>query len=144
MHIWEARRCLTKRWSRQKHNRKLKLRIARLTQQAVEYATALTRNNWIGKCNSLSGALSSRNTWRILRYLIEPRSTRGESARNLRCAFHTFQGTNQELAQALENRYFCTAIDEDVASLTYEGEANEALDAPYSFQETKAALASMR
>lgn len=85
-----------------------------------------------------------RKIWCILRYLIEPSSTRGESARNLRRAFHSFQGTNQELAQALENRYFCTAIDQDALSLSYEGTGNEALDAPYTFQETKAALANLR
>lgn len=49
MHIWEARRSLTKRWSRQKLNRKLKLRIARLTQQAEQYSMVLARNNWIAK-----------------------------------------------------------------------------------------------
>lgn len=36
MHIWDARRSLTKRWKRQKHNRTLKKRIAILTQKAQD------------------------------------------------------------------------------------------------------------
>lgn len=32
LHLWEARHCLVRRWRCQKHNRKLKTRIAELTQ----------------------------------------------------------------------------------------------------------------
>ncbi|KAH7943512.1 hypothetical protein HPB52_009168 [Rhipicephalus sanguineus] len=34
LHLWEARRSLTKRWKKQRHNRKLRERIAQLTEAA--------------------------------------------------------------------------------------------------------------
>lgn len=37
IHLWEARRSLTRRWKRQRLNRKLKIRIAQLTQEANGY-----------------------------------------------------------------------------------------------------------
>ncbi|XP_049524007.1 sodium/iodide cotransporter-like [Dermacentor silvarum] len=39
LHLWDARQQLTRRWERQKLNRKLRLRIAEVTAQAEEYAT---------------------------------------------------------------------------------------------------------
>ncbi|KAH7949459.1 hypothetical protein HPB49_010631 [Dermacentor silvarum] len=35
VHLWDARRSLTKRWRRQRHNRKLRLRIAQLSAEAL-------------------------------------------------------------------------------------------------------------
>ncbi|KAG0434710.1 hypothetical protein HPB47_018928, partial [Ixodes persulcatus] len=52
LHLWEARHCLVRRWRRQKHNKKLKARIAELTQRAAEYAAQLADSNWvIGQTN---------------------------------------------------------------------------------------------
>lgn len=44
--LWEARRGLTKRWKKQRFNRKLKLKIAEVTKIAEEYATQLARQSW--------------------------------------------------------------------------------------------------
>lgn len=47
LRMWEARRSLAKRWKKQRHNRKLKIRIAELTQKANDYAQTLEKNNWL-------------------------------------------------------------------------------------------------
>ncbi|KAH7954537.1 hypothetical protein HPB49_019531 [Dermacentor silvarum] len=57
LHLWEAKRSLIKRWKRQRHNRKLKLRIAKLSQEANEYAQHLDDDNWIQLCASMQGTL---------------------------------------------------------------------------------------
>lgn len=62
LHLWDARRGLLRRWKRQKHNRKLRLRIAAVTREAEEYATELSRRNWDQKCNELQGTLGWKRT----------------------------------------------------------------------------------
>ncbi|KAG0410015.1 hypothetical protein HPB47_012881 [Ixodes persulcatus] len=71
LHLWEARRSLIKRWRRQKHNRTLKIRIARRTEEAADYAVDLMQQNWQQFCNSLQGTLGSAKTWSLLRHLLD-------------------------------------------------------------------------
>lgn len=47
LHLWEARRSLTRRWKRQRHNKKLRKKIANITKQAAEYALSLCKENWL-------------------------------------------------------------------------------------------------
>ncbi|KAH7931897.1 hypothetical protein HPB49_025800 [Dermacentor silvarum] len=79
LHLWEARHCLVRRWRRQKHNRKLKIRIAELTQRAAEYAAQLADSNWVDRCNTAARQMSSRSAWRLFRALIDPSQTRAET-----------------------------------------------------------------
>ncbi|KAH7937388.1 hypothetical protein HPB49_011477 [Dermacentor silvarum] len=62
LHLWEARHSLVRRWRRQKHNRKLKIRIAELTQRAAEYAAQLADSNWVDRCNTAARQMSSQST----------------------------------------------------------------------------------
>ncbi|KAG0418942.1 hypothetical protein HPB47_004485, partial [Ixodes persulcatus] len=86
--LWEARRSLTKRWKKQKLNRKFKARIKELTEEAAAYAAQLTDSNWIEKCNLAARQMSSRGTWRLFRSLIDLTQTRGQAQRQLRRALH--------------------------------------------------------
>ncbi|KAH7974872.1 hypothetical protein HPB49_020596 [Dermacentor silvarum] len=108
LHLWEARRSLTKRWRKQKHNRRLKKRILELTQQAAEYAAQLADTNWVDRCNAAARQMSGRNTWRLFRDLIDPTQTRTETQRHLHRAMHNFTGTTTQLAHTLSDRYLCT------------------------------------
>ncbi|KAG0427789.1 hypothetical protein HPB47_025189 [Ixodes persulcatus] len=53
---------LIKRWRRQKHYRTLKIRIARLTEEAPHYAVDLMQQNWQQFCNNLQGTLGTAKT----------------------------------------------------------------------------------
>ncbi|KAH7974549.1 hypothetical protein HPB49_016558 [Dermacentor silvarum] len=105
MNLWEARRSLTKRWRRQKRNRKLRARISDLTQQAAEYAAQLADTNWVDRCNSAARQMSSRNTWRLFRSLIDPTQTRSETQNTSLAHYTTFQGNTEQLANALRSQY---------------------------------------
>lgn len=65
LHLWEARKGLTKRRKKRCLNRKLQLRIAEITQQAQAYAIQLSRQKWSEFCASLKGTLSTAQTWTI-------------------------------------------------------------------------------
>lgn len=76
LHLWEARRSLSKRWKRQRLNRKLRLRIAAVTEEAAQYATQLAQTNWANFCGTLKGTLGTKRTWNLLRALLDPTSTK--------------------------------------------------------------------
>lgn len=72
LHLQEARRSLLRRWKGQRHNKRLRIRIALLNKEAAEYAAQLCRQNWLQICDAVQGRLSTSKTWHILRYLIDP------------------------------------------------------------------------
>ncbi|KAH7965918.1 hypothetical protein HPB49_012133 [Dermacentor silvarum] len=102
--LWEAREGLLKRWKRQRLNRKLRLRMAHITQ-ARDYATELTQQNWVQFCTSLKGTLSTAKTWAILRCLIEPDKAKSTTSRTLQEIAHKFPGNDQDLIDTIKTRY---------------------------------------
>ncbi|XP_070380665.1 uncharacterized protein [Dermacentor albipictus] len=111
LHLWEARHSLVRRWRRQKHNRKLKIRIAELTQRAAEYAALLADSNWVDRCNTAARQMSSRSTRRLFRALIDSTKTRAERQKHLQRAIHCFDGDTSKLACKLRDQYLCTQQD---------------------------------
>ncbi|KAH7978743.1 hypothetical protein HPB49_006597 [Dermacentor silvarum] len=111
LHLWDARRGLLCRWRRHKLNRKLKARIAALTEEAAAYAAHLSDTNWVETCTKAAGQMGSSGTWRLFRSLLDPSSTRGETQRQLRRALHGFPGTSAQLADKLRDRYLCHTVD---------------------------------
>lgn len=69
-HMLEARHSLTRRWKRQRRNKKLARRIAVLNREIAD--AKLSRENWLSMCDGLQGKLSTRKTWGLLRHLIDP------------------------------------------------------------------------
>lgn len=136
--LWEARRSLTKRWKRQRHNRKLRLRIAALNQQATEYATNLSKENWLQLCDSLQGTLTTKRTWHLLRHLIDPQSNRSESHRALTRILHCFNGSSEDLMRSLETKYLHTA--RNFTPPPYTGQPNPDLDRDFQLYELRTSL----
>ncbi|KAH7958947.1 hypothetical protein HPB49_006815 [Dermacentor silvarum] len=54
-HMWAARYSLTKRWKRQRRNRKLARRIAELNNEISEYVAKFSKENWLQVCDGLQG-----------------------------------------------------------------------------------------
>ncbi|KAH9379491.1 hypothetical protein HPB48_006987 [Haemaphysalis longicornis] len=111
LHILEARRSLVRRWRRQKHNRKLKLRIAALTQDVAEYSGHLADSIWVERCKNAAKHMSNRSTWRFFRALIDPSQTRTETQNHLQRALHACAGDADKLPQALRDKYICGPHD---------------------------------
>lgn len=144
LHLWEARHCLVRRWRRQKHNRKLKVRIAELTQKAAEYAAQLADANWVNRCNTAARQMSGKNTWRLFRALIDPTQTRTESQKHLQRAINSFQGDTIQLAHKLRDQYLCSTQDPRGSAYSYAGSENAKLDEPSQLFELRKALAKMK
>lgn len=143
LHLWEGRRSLTKRWKNQRLNRKLRARIATVTEQANEYARQLQAENWLQFCDSLRGTLSTAKTWAILRSMIDPDSTKTATTRTIRTIVGEYKSSTDALIQALRDKYIKTGGD-SVESLNYKGPTNDPLDAPVTVAELYAAAQDIR
>ncbi|XP_040072031.2 uncharacterized protein LOC120844346 [Ixodes scapularis] len=126
LHLWEARHSLTRRWKRQRHKRKLKKRIALINKQAAEYAAVLCKEKWLQECDGLQDTLTTKKTWHLLRHLIDPLNSRGESNRNIMRTLNAYAGSSEELLKDLAKKYLPTGGV--YSSPSYDGSPNQELD----------------
>ncbi|KAM7314342.1 uncharacterized protein ISCGN_004126 [Ixodes scapularis] len=103
--LWEKRKGIVKRWKKQKHNRKLRLRISVLNKQTEEYATQLAQQNWGQKCDSLQGTLGLAQTWRLLHHLVSPAQTKSEGCKTTLKIVHSYKGTDEDLLKQIKKKY---------------------------------------
>ncbi|XP_050022657.1 uncharacterized protein [Dermacentor andersoni] len=143
-HLWEAHRSLTKRWKRQRRNRKLRRRIALLANEANTYAKELNNQNWRSFCDSLRGTLSPKKTWAILRCMLDPTSTRTETSNVMRRLLGEYKGSEQELLEHLKRTYTGAAQTSSHVMREYQGQDNSSLDAPITFSELYAAAQTFK
>ncbi|KAG0425265.1 hypothetical protein HPB47_027564 [Ixodes persulcatus] len=109
LHLWEARRGLTKRWKKRRTNRKLRLRIAQITLETATYAIHLSQQNWSQFCTKLQGTLGTRRTWHLLGSLMGNKESRSATAYQLRRLIHNYQGTEEELLEELKKPWHDTS-----------------------------------
>ncbi|KAL1479164.1 hypothetical protein MTO96_052080 [Rhipicephalus appendiculatus] len=76
-HLMEARNSLRRRWKRQRHNRKLRKRIAQLNRDIEHHSAVLCRQQWQAVCQEADGQLHKGKTWRLLRHLLNDQTTKG-------------------------------------------------------------------
>ncbi|KAH7974177.1 hypothetical protein HPB49_011667 [Dermacentor silvarum] len=88
--------------------------------------------------------MSSRNTWRLFRALINPTQSRTETQKNLQRAIHGFAGNKTQLARKFRDQYLCTTQDTRGTAYSYAGSENAELDQPFQLHDLKAALAKMK
>ncbi|KAG0424035.1 hypothetical protein HPB47_000211 [Ixodes persulcatus] len=140
--MWQARQSLHNRWLRQKHNRTLQLRIARLDQDIAEYATNLTHQQWHQICDNMQGSLGMVKTWHLLKHLLDQENTKAEHRRNMSRLLHHHRGDMDAFLQELQTRYIGNQIPTTVPD--YCGSPNEELDSPILEYEVRAALQKLK
>ncbi|KAH7963820.1 hypothetical protein HPB52_023143 [Rhipicephalus sanguineus] len=134
LHLWEARRSLTKRWKKQRHNRKLRERIAQLTEAANAYSQELCTANWRSLCDSLRGNLSTKKTWALLRNMLTPANTRRKTTLALRRILNHYTGSDADFLRELPETYLGERPTRTTMT-TYVGPANPAHDERISLAE---------
>ncbi|KAH9380391.1 hypothetical protein HPB48_017614 [Haemaphysalis longicornis] len=139
-HMWAARHSLTKRWKRQRRNKKLARRIAKLNADISEHVSKLSRENWLQICDGLQGQLSVGKTWKLLRHLIDPAGSKTASHRSLTKVLNTYDGDGDRLIKALKEHYLQTERGQHPAPQEYTGPHNEDLDRPFSLSELWSAI----
>lgn len=131
------------RWKRNKTNRRLKLRIARLTKQAEDYAQQLSQQNWLQFCAQLQGTLSTRKTWHLLRSLMGTRQKKFTNQHNIRRLMHAFPEDEEGLLNTLRQRYERSPQTPLPSYSDYTGDPNVTLDTPFTYEELEAAIGNL-
>lgn len=144
LHLWNARRGLTRRWKRQRLNRKLRKRIEEITRESEEYAASLTSNNWRQFCNRLSGTLSTAKTWSILRSLTDPNTSKRKTFQQLHILMHEYRDDPDLLLTELEHQFNPIGPPPQYPDYPYVGEENELLDADITPDEVRVVLQDLR
>lgn len=142
LHLWEARRGLTRRWKKQRYNKKLRKRIQALTKLAEDYAVDLARKNWYGLCDSIRGSLGTAQAWRMLRALIDPSRAKAVTGGRLAELIHKLPGDRKQIMDRLAERYLCLESTGEIVE--YEGQENPELDRPITVAELEYELGVMR
>ncbi|KAL1481266.1 hypothetical protein MTO96_034558 [Rhipicephalus appendiculatus] len=76
-HFMEARNSLRRCSKRQRHNRKLRKRIAQLNRDIEHHSAVLCRQQWHAVCQEADGQLHKGKPWRLLRHLLNDQTTKG-------------------------------------------------------------------
>ncbi|XP_075526250.1 uncharacterized protein LOC142557953 [Dermacentor variabilis] len=143
LHLWEARRTLLKKWKRQKLNKKLKKRIAFVTEPAQAYAETLGRQNWQAFCDKLQGTLSTKTTWHLLRSLLDNDATKTQQRQHLCRLVHNHAGSQKNLLREIEKLCGDPPVNTTAHDKVYDGKPNTDLDQPLTHAELSAVLSTL-
>ncbi|XP_070382459.1 uncharacterized protein [Dermacentor albipictus] len=145
-HLLAARTSLTNRWHKQRHNRRLRCRIAYLDREIEHHTTVLARQQWEQLCSGISGQLGCKQSWHLLRHLLDPASAKSVARQQLQRVVRAYPGDTPSLIADLAARYLQLpppgTSSPPLAS--YSGAPNPELDADISEAEVYAALHKLR
>ncbi|KAH7960235.1 hypothetical protein HPB49_018074 [Dermacentor silvarum] len=88
-HMIEARQSLQRRWKKQRHNRRLRKRVAELGRSIEKYSRELCTQQWHATCSAADGQLHKGQTWKLLRHLLDDKSTKGHQQHRLAQTIYT-------------------------------------------------------
>lgn len=142
LHMWEAKEGLQRRLAKQKYNRSLRRRLARLNKEIEDYANHLAQQTWHNRCDEMDRQMGLAKTWNTLRYLIDPQMSKTTQKQNLSKIIHKFEGSDEELVREIRNRY--VGNDPRVKLKDYEGPSNPKLDEPITLTEVRGAIQALR
>lgn len=139
-HLLEACNALKKRWKQQRHNRKLRKRIAQINREIEKHSAELCRQQWHAVCQEADGQLHKTRTWQLLRHLLNDQTTKGAQHYTLNRTIHKAirELGEEEVRKRIDAKYLPKTPKDWLPN--YEGEANELLDADIEEWEVRAVL----
>ncbi|KAH7965485.1 hypothetical protein HPB49_008388 [Dermacentor silvarum] len=163
-HMIEARQSLQRRWKKQRNNRRLRKRVAELGRAIEKYSRELCTQQWHATCSAADGQLHKGQTWKLLRHLLDDKSTKGQQQHRLAQTIYTAVKTLGEeeaskrinanlihkyrddpsaLLKELEKRFVPTGTPPQYPNYPHAEESNEELDEDTTI-ETEQTLAMIR
>lgn len=142
-HLMEARNSLKQRWKQQRHNRKLRKRIAQLNVEIEKHSKVVCRQQWHAVCQEADGQLHKGKTWKLLRHLLDEQNTKGTQQYILNRTLHkavTEMG-EEEVKKRLNNKYLPETPTDPLP--IYTGTDNAPLDEDIEEWEVRAVLQSI-
>ncbi|KAH7959965.1 hypothetical protein HPB49_015597 [Dermacentor silvarum] len=135
LHLWEAYHAVHRRWQAQKHNRRRRLRLAGLASDMEEHYSSLLRQQWGQTCDRMAGNLGLRDTWSLLRVLLDPTHTKASQCKDISHLLHSSPLTDTDFLAALRDLYLCS--DPPTTLPAYTASPNPDLEADISLGEVQ-------
>ncbi|KAH7973949.1 hypothetical protein HPB49_007629 [Dermacentor silvarum] len=104
-HLWERKKLLEALLATQKWDRDVRRRLTRAHTDIETYAIELTRHSWHNICDQMNKTPNARNTWKLLRHLMDLAGGDLRARQQLERIFHQYPGTPDELKQELIDTY---------------------------------------
>lgn len=142
-HLLEARNSVHERWKRQRHNRKLRKRVAQLNREIEKHCAVLCRQQWHAVCQEADGQIHKSRTWQLLRHLLDESKTKGTQHHTLARTLHKAKQElgEPEVRRRLNNKYLPSTPPDPLPG--YAGADNTRLDEDIEEWEIRAALQSI-
>ncbi|KAH7934813.1 hypothetical protein HPB52_000510 [Rhipicephalus sanguineus] len=105
MHLWQAKESLQARWRKQRHQRGLRKKIAQLNKDIEAYCRQLNEQQWEEICRDMGRQLGASQTWKLLRFLLDPTNTKTEQRHTIRKLTHDHKGNVSQLIEDLKAIY---------------------------------------
>lgn len=116
--------------------------MSQTLQLVSEHAAKLSSQQWNQICNRLDGTLQMKNSWSLLRHMLDPCSSQCESNKRITKLLFEVEKQGQDVETALKAMYFPGPRRESLP--TYNGAPNADLGAPIAEAEVWAALSELR
>lgn len=142
LHMWEAKNGLERRWKKQRWNRNLRRRIARLNRDIEKYARQLCEQNWCSRCDEMERGMSLTKTWNLLRHLLDPTNSKTQASISLAKTKHIYEGTDEEFVKEIIQTYI--GDTKRVELPEYQGPPMELLDGPITEAEVRAEIIKLK
>ncbi|XP_077552461.1 uncharacterized protein LOC144166881 [Haemaphysalis longicornis] len=139
-HLLEAKKSLQNRWRGQRHNRKLRKRIAILNREIEKHCAVLCRQQWHAVCQEADGQMHKSRTWKLLRHLLDENKTKGSQRHGLARTLHRAKQElgESELCRRLNDKYLLVTPNEPLPD--YTGGSNALLDRDIEEWEVRAVI----
>lgn len=103
--LWEAFKSIQKRWRKNKHNRKLRRKLAALESAIQKHALQLSQNQSDEICDRMQGNLGMKRTWQLLKHLLDPSNSKTDQAHQLTHIIQNFTGSDTDLIYRIKDAY---------------------------------------
>lgn len=139
-HLIEASQSLRRRWKGQRHNTKLRKKIAKINREIEKHCAVLCRQQWHAVCQEADGQMHKSRTWNLLRYLLDETKSKGTQRHSLARTLHraTKELGEAEVRKRLDARYLPATPPEALPG--YAGDENALLDRDIEEWEVRAVL----
>ncbi|XP_077564270.1 uncharacterized protein LOC144179700 [Haemaphysalis longicornis] len=139
-HMIEAKQSLQRRWKRQRHNRRLRKRVAELGRATEKYSRELCSQQWYATCSAADGQLHKGQTWKLLRHLLHDKSTRGHQQHKLAQTIYTAvkELGEEEASKRINAKYL--PVEASETHTEHSGPDNPELDREIEEWEVRAVL----
>lgn len=145
-HLLTAKQSILKRWKTQRHNRKLRKKVAELNRSIEDYCHKLSMQHWDELCNSMEGQMRIGGKWNLLKHLLNESNTRSGQSSLLNKALYTARKSlsDSDIVTQLSQTYLPLGPTLDSDYPSYSGLPQDGLERDFAPWEIRDVLYKLK